>query len=114
MVEGRKAFLADVFLVVADVCQILGRMPRNAQRGADHQKRQDQQKPPGAVDRIQLERQKQLGPERPELVHVVRRRLVLLEHGADHRGDADHRQQRNGKPHRRQQLRQGAPVRGSG
>jgi hypothetical protein len=65
MVESLEALFAEVFLVVADVGQIFGGMAAHAQRGADDQKRQNQQKPPGAVDRIELERQKQLRPEGP-------------------------------------------------
>jgi hypothetical protein len=106
VVEGLQALFSDVFLVVADVRQVFGRVPRDAQRRAHHQERQDQQEPPRAVDRVELERQEQLGPERPELVHVVGGGLVLLEHSADHRGDADHREQRDREAHGRQQLGQ--------
>jgi hypothetical protein len=102
--ERPQALLADIFFVDLAYRQNFGRVARDAQRRADHQKGQDQQKPPGAVHRIELHGTKQLCPERPELVHVIDGRLMLLEHGANDRGDADHRQQRNGKAHGRQQL----------
>ena len=108
VVEGLQVLHPDVFLVVAQVGQVLGRVARDAQRGADDQERQDQQEPPGAVDGVELERQEQLGPEGAELVHIVVDRLLLLEHRADDRGDADHRQQRDGKAHRGQQFHGGA------
>ena len=91
--KGLEALLANVFLVSADISQIFGCMARHAQAGTDHQKRQNQQKPPGAVNGIELERQKQLRPEGAELVDVVDQRLMLLEHRTDNRCDADHRQQ---------------------
>lgn len=64
-----------------------------AQRGTDHQKCQNQQKPPGAVNRIELERQKQLRPERAKLIDVVDQWLMLFEHRTNDRCNADHRQQ---------------------
>jgi hypothetical protein len=70
VVKGLQALLADVFLVGLQVGKDLGRVARNAQRRAGHQKGQDQQEPPGAVHRVELTA-KQLGPERPELVDVV-------------------------------------------
>ena len=111
VVKGLEALLADVFLVVLQVHQDLGRVAGDAQAGADHQKGQDQQEPPGAVDGVELERGKQLGPKRSELVDVVVGGLVLLEDGADHRRDADDRQQRDRKTHRRQKLQHGFPAR---
>ena len=109
VMKSLEALLADVFLVVLQVHQDLGRVAGNAQAGAEHQESQNQQEPPGAVNTVELEGGKQLGPKRPELVDVVVGRLVLLEHRADHRGDANDRQQGNGKPHRRQQLDHGLP-----
>ena len=91
--KGLQALLANVFLVIADIGQILGSMATHAQRGADHQKRQNQQEPPGAVNRIELERQKQLRPEGAKLVDVVDQWLMLLEHRTNDRCNADHRQQ---------------------
>ena len=114
VVKRFQALLADVLFVDLEVGEDLGRVAGNAQRGADDQKRQDQQEPPGAVHRVELDGAEQLGPERSELVDVVGRRFVLLEHRADDRGDADHRQQRNGEPHRRQQLDPGAQGLGAG
>ncbi|MCY1535347.1 hypothetical protein D9M68_707480 [compost metagenome] len=106
MRKSLETLLADVFLVGLEVHQDLGRVARDAQAGADHQKREDQQKPPGAVDREQPGTAKHIGPERAELVDVVVQGFVLLDHGPDDRRDADHRQQRNRKPHGRQQLNQ--------
>jgi hypothetical protein len=77
---------------------------RAMHRGADHQEQQDQQEPPGAVDRIEPRRPEELGPERPELVDVVVDRLVLLDDRADDRGDADDGEQRDREAHRREQL----------
>ena len=108
VVKGTQVLFADVFLVGAQVRQNLGRVAHDAQRGADDQERQDHQEPPGAVHRVELQRGKQLGPERTELVHIVDGGLMLLEDCADHRGDADHREQGNGKTHRRQQFDAGA------
>ena len=99
-----QTLFADVFFVGFQIHNDLRRVARDTQGRAGDEKREDQQKPPGAVDRIQTGVAKHLGPKRPELVDVIGRRLVLLEHGADHRGDADDRQQRNREPHRRQQL----------
>ena len=104
MWKSLEALLADVFLVGLVVGKNLGRVAGNAQAGAGHQKRQNQQKPPGAVDRKQLRAGKHVRPEGTELVHVVDEGLMLLDHRADHRRDADHREQRNCEPHRRQQF----------
>ena len=104
VVKGLQVLHPDVFLVVAQIGQVLGRVACDAQGRADDQEGQDQQEPPSAVDSVELERQKQLGPEGAELVHIVVDRLLLLEHRADDRGNADHRQERDGKTHRRQQL----------
>ena len=110
-VEGGQRLLAHVLLVVAQVGGDLRRVARDAQAGRDDQERQDEQEPPGAVDRGQPEGGEHLAPERSELVDVVDRRLVLLDDGADHRGDADHRQQRDREAHRRQQLDRAAQRR---
>ena len=104
VVEGQQRGFADVFLVVAQIPEDLRGMARNAQAGRDHQEQQDQQEPDRAVDRVQAQTAEHLRPERTELVDVVDGRLVLLDHGADHRGDADDREQRDGKAHRRQQF----------
>ena len=104
MTKGLEALLADVFLVIANVRQVFGRMTGHTQAGADDQKRQNQQKPPGAVNRIELERQKQLRPERTELVDVIGQRLMLLEYRANDRSNTDDRQQRNRKAHGTQQF----------
>ncbi|MDT4829379.1 hypothetical protein FQZ97_627970 [compost metagenome] len=108
LAEGLQALGADVFLEGAQVDQDARRVARDAQRRADHQEQQDQQEPPGAVDRVEPRRAEQLGPEGPELVDVVVDRLMLLEHGADDRGDADDREQRDREAHRRQQFHRGA------
>ena len=71
MVEGQQAVLADALLVGAQVRDDLGRVARDAQRSADHQERQDQQEPPGAVHRVQADRHEQFRPEGAELVDVV-------------------------------------------
>ena len=104
--EGLQALLADVFFEGLEVDKNFGRVARNAQAGAGDQKRQNQQEPPSAVDREQVGAGEHIGPERTELVHVVVQRLVLFDDRADHRGDADHSQQGDREPHRRQQLDQ--------
>ena len=104
VVKGPKALLADILFVDLQIHQNFGRVARDAQRRADHQKGQDQQEPPCAVNRIELDGCKEFCPERAELVHIIHRRFMLLEHRANDRCDADHRQQRNGKAHGRQQL----------
>jgi hypothetical protein len=111
VVEGLERALADVFLEAAQVGHDLGRVACDAQAGGQHQKAQNGQEPAGAVHREQAEVAQHLGPERPELVDVVVQRLVLLDDRADHRGDADHRQQRDREAHRRQQLVGGAQRR---
>ena len=104
VVKRLQRLLPDVFLVGAQLGRDLGRVAQDAQRGGGHQEGQDQQEPPGAVDGVQVDPPKQVGPKRAELVHVVVQGLALLDHRADHRGDADHRQQRDRKAHRRQQF----------
>ncbi len=114
VVERTQAALAHVLAPDPHVGQHLGCIAHDAQRGRHDQERQDQQEPPRAVHRRQRQRAEHVGPERPELVDVVRVRLVLLEHRADHAGNGDHRQQADRKAHRRQQLdrlAQGAPPR---
>ena len=81
--ERFEALLADIFLELAKVRKNLGRVARNAQRRGNHQKGQDQQKPPGAVNSIQAGQAEHLRPERPELIHIIGERLLLLEHRAD-------------------------------
>jgi hypothetical protein len=113
--ESLEALLADVFLELVQIHQDFGCVARNAQRGGNHQESQDQQEPPGAVDGVEAEQAEHLRPERPELVHVIDQRLGLLEHRADDGGDADDRQQRDRKPHGRQQFHRrpqtaGAPI----
>ena len=93
--KGLQALLADVFLVGFEIDKYLWRIARNAQRGAGHQKSQNQQKPPGAVDRIKADSRKHISPERAKLIDVIGNRLVLLQHGANDRRDADHREQGN-------------------
>ena len=86
-------------------CRIFGVLRAMHRLVEIDQEGEDQQEPPGAVDACTgPTRAEHLGPERAELVDVVVGRLVLLDHGADHRGDADHRQQRDREAHRRQQL----------
>jgi hypothetical protein len=92
----------------------LGRVAGYAKRSADDQEGQDQQKPAGAVNRIELHRHEQRGPERTELVDVIDHGLLLLQHGADHRCDADHREQGDGEAHRRHQFQRGAGGIGGG
>ncbi|MNM74696.1 hypothetical protein D3C81_864610 [compost metagenome] len=104
MVEGAQAALAHMVLPRAHVRNHLGRVAHQAERGGHHQEGQDQQEPPRAVDFLQRQRMEDIGPERPELVDVVRIRLVLLEHGADHAGDGDHGQQRDREAHRGHQF----------
>ncbi len=104
VVERAQAALAHMLAPGAHIGQHLGRIAQDAQRGRHDQERQDQQEPPRAVHRRQRQRAEHIRPERPELVDVVRVRLVLLEHGADHAGNGDHRQQADRKAHRRQQL----------
>ena len=107
VVKRFQALFADVFFVGLEVCQDLWRVAGNAQAGAQDQKGQDQQKPPRAVHRVQFQSRKQLGPKRTELVDVIGGRFVLLQHGANDRGNANDGQKRNGKPHGRQQLQHG-------
>lgn len=97
--KSLQTLLAQVLFVIFKVGKNLGRIARNALRGAGDQKRQNKQKPPGVVKRIQAQSAKKLGPERPKLIDVIVCRLVLLEHSANDRRDADHCQQRNRKPH---------------
>ena len=104
VMERAQAAFAHVLAPGAHVGQHLGRIAHDAQRRRHHQECQDQQKPPRAIDGRQRQRSEYVGPERPELVDVVRIRIVLLEHGADHAGDGDHRQQADRKTHRREQL----------
>ena len=109
VVKGLEALLTDVFLVILQVHQDLGRVAGNAQTGADHQESQNQKKPPSAVDRVEFEGGEQLGPKRAKLVHVIDTGFVLFEHRADDGGDANDRQQRNGKTHGRQQFDHSLP-----
>ncbi|MCY1231156.1 hypothetical protein D9M72_435940 [compost metagenome] len=104
VMEGAQAALAHMVLPRAHVRNHLGRVAHQAERGGHHQEGQDQQEPPRAVDFLQRQRMEDIGPERPELVDVVRIRLVLLEHGADHAGDGDHGQQRDREAHRGHQF----------
>jgi hypothetical protein len=104
MGKGLQRLLADALLGRAQIGQDLGRVTGNAQRGAKYEEGQNQEKPPGAVDGVQAQRGEQRGPEGTELVDVIGRRLVLLEDGANDRGDADDGKQRDRKAHRRQQL----------
>ena len=108
--KGLQALLAHRLLVGLEVLQDLGRVARDAQAGTGHQESQDQQKPPGAIDRVELGRAEQLSPERAELIDIVVDGFVLLEHGADDRGNADDAQQGNREPHRRQQFHRGAQA----
>ncbi|MNS45679.1 hypothetical protein D3C72_781550 [compost metagenome] len=91
MVERAQAAFAHMILPRAHV----GNHPRavagDAQGRGYHEESQDQQEPPGTVDLLERQRVEQVRPERPELVDVVRIRLVLLEHRADDAGDGDHR-----------------------
>ena len=93
--KGLQTFLADAFFVNIPIGQNFWRIACDAQRGGDHQKRQDQHEPPSAVDRGQAERHEHIAPKWAELVHIVIERFALLEHRANHRGNADHGQQRN-------------------
>ena len=102
--ECLQALLTDVFLEGAQIIQDFGRVAHDAQTGADHQKGQNQQEPPCAVHRIQVQLAEDLRPERTELVDVVVDGLLLLQHGPNDRCDADDGQQRNGKPHGGQQF----------
>ena len=102
--KGLQRLLAQVLLVLFPVGDDLGQVARDAQAGAQHQKGQDQQEPRRAVDGVQVDARKHVGPEGTELVDVVVQRFVLLDHGADHRSDADHREQRDRKAHRGEQL----------
>ena len=103
-VEGLQRLLADMLLVVAQVVEDLGRVACDAQARRDDEKAQDEQEPPRAVDRVEIDGAEHLCPERAELVDVVREGLVLAHHGARHGGDADHAQQRDREAHRREQL----------
>jgi hypothetical protein len=101
---GTQRLRADRQLGVAPVARDLGRLAGDAQAGAEDQEGQDQQEPGRAVDRVQIQRAEQLGPEGAELVDVIGQRFTLAHHGADDGGDADDAQQRDGKAHRGQQV----------
>jgi hypothetical protein len=104
-----QRLLARLELGVLPVAQDLGRLARDAQAGAEHQEREDEQEPRRAVDREQVQAAEQLGPKGAEFVHVVGQRLALLQHGANDGGDADHAEQRDGEAHRGQHFGQLAP-----
>ena len=53
--KGFQALLAHAFFVDFQVSQNLGRVAADTQAGRDHQKSQDQQKPPSAVHRRQAD-----------------------------------------------------------
>ena len=93
--KGLETLLADVFFVVLELGQDFGGVTADAQAGAQNQKSQNQQKPPGAVNRVQAAQAEHLGPEGAELVDVVGEGFLLLEHRADDRCDADEREQGN-------------------
>ena len=106
--KGVQALFADVFFHRLQVGSNFGGIAGNTQRCAGDQKRQNQQKPPGAVDVVKAHHRKEFGPEWAKLVDVIAKRLALLKHRANDRSDADYRQQRDGKAHRRQQLHRAA------
>ena len=112
--ESFEALLTDVLFVSLEIRKNFGRVARNTQTGADDQKGQNEQKPPRAVDGKQIGVAKHVGPERAKLVDIIVGRLVLLDHGANHRGDANHRQQGDRKAHGRQQLDHVAQTLGAG
>ena len=82
--KSLEALLTDVFFVGLEVGKNFGRVARNTEAGADHQKGQNQQKPPSAVHRSQLGALKHVGPKGAKLIDIVVGRLVLLDHRANH------------------------------
>ena len=93
--KSLQTFLANTFFVNIPIGQNFWGVARDAQRGGDHQKRQNQHEPPSAVNRGQAERHKHIAPKRAKLIHIIIEWLALLEHRANHRGNADHGEQRN-------------------
>ena len=83
MAKCLEALFANVFLELVQVKQNFWRVAGDAQGGRGDQKSQNQQKPPGAIDRIQAHQAEHLRPKRSKLIHIVAQRLMLLEHGAD-------------------------------
>ena len=82
------------------------RLPVNAYAGREDQKSQDADEPACTIDVVQAEAAKNLEPERTELEHIIRIGLVLLQHGADHRGNGHHHQQGDGEVHRTEEFQQ--------
>ena len=91
------------------MAQNFWRIAGDAQTGGDYQKRQQEQKPPAAIDGVELTAHKHLRPKGAKLVDVVELRLVLRDDSANDGGNADHRQNRHGKAHRGQQLHHAGP-----
>ena len=106
--KGAQGVLARMLAVGLHVAQHARRVAVDAQAGGKHQEHQDQQEPGGVIDIVQPQHLEQLEPELAELHDVIGVGLVLLEHGADDRGDAEHRQQADGEAHRTHEFIQGA------
>gem|GEM_PF-5728800 len=104
VVEIAQRFHTHVLAPAAHIAQHLRRVAHHAQRGRDDQHHQDDQEPPARIDVVQAELVEDLEPERPELVHVIGHRLVLLEHGANDGGDGDDGEQADREAHRGDQL----------
>ncbi|KAG1261431.1 hypothetical protein G6F65_014874 [Rhizopus arrhizus] len=93
-----------VFAKRTRIPQHLGRVADQADRGRHDQESHDHQEPPAVVNVPDRELVEHLEPERPELVDVVVRRAVLLQHGPDQTRHADEHQQADGETHRTEQF----------
>ena len=78
VVKGCKAFFARFLAKYTHFAGEFGCVAVHAQAGGNHQKCQNQQKPPSVVDRVEREQIKHREPELPKLVYVVVEWLVLL------------------------------------
>ncbi|ABA49046.1 hypothetical protein BURPS1710b_3743 [Burkholderia pseudomallei 1710b] len=111
VMKRAQAAFADLVLPALRVGEHLRRVADHAQRDRHDEEDQDQHEPPRAVDRIEAQRAEDVGPERAELIDVVRVRIVLRENRADDARDRQDDEQRDRKSHRAQQLDR-APDRG--
>ena len=91
---------------VAHVPQHRGAIAVDADGHRYQQEAHDAQEPEGAVDVVQAEGLEDFVPEGPELDDVVLIGLVLLENGADHRGNGNRHQQGDGQIHGAEEFQQ--------
>jgi len=104
--ESAQRRFAGVFAEAAHLVQHRRELANDAQRRRQHEEGEDGDEPAGVIDGVKPQFCENRIPELSELVEIGVRRLVLLHHGADDRGDRQHGEQTDGEAHRAQKFYQ--------